>query len=510
MSRMTKLLTAVVAVMLFVAPFSWAQTNGFADNGKGIRFGVLLPAGMNLAEDEKWILSYAQGILTNTFSKYTAMTIIDKQNIDRIIDEQIKSLSGNYSEATEVSIGHLIDSLYDLYGTIQKIPGNQYAVNFSVANKESGQRIATFQENTSLLQIHRTTVLNKASVNLMEQMGIVLSSANRQALLAGQSETVINAQSSLARGITAERSGANVEALAQYMQAAALDSSSAEINTRLSNTSQKVFTGDLKSGLQNEIQQKRAWLQILNDCAKAYDNVIPFQLEIGTLQVGKMDVVKETQGFSVTVNLVPDPTSFKLLERVLREYLNLGYENLLKYGFVVGQNKGLDGWPTGNSPSGAKTLTFHSGFRRDSNYSGRSRFKRYMEFKIVVDLVNERGKQYSGTRTLFAQFAETHPGNYERSSSGWQRHDERYRRHSDSYHFVYNVGNEKRGFVLWSSSSREGGQLGGSADLGRTTFSFNVPADDLTDTYTVKLISINGIDADTFALNNNIRISTSR
>lgn len=475
-----------------------AQTNSFPNNGRGIRFGVLLPVGADFSESDKWILSYSQAILTNNFSKYTSMTIIDKQNIDWIIDEQIKSLSGNYSEETEVLIGHMIDSEYDLYGTIRKIPGNLYSLSFSVTHKESGQRIASFLENSSLLQIHRTTVLNKASVTLMEQMGITLTTTNRQALLTDQNETVIATQSSLARGITAERSGSSMEAISHYLQAAALDPSSVEIKTRLNNTSRQVFTGDLKSGLQNEIQQKRAWLQILNDCAKAYDNIIPFQLVIERLQIGKVDLVKETQEFSVRTNLWAIRDSTKLLENVLEEYLKIGYEKMLAYGFI---DQYLKGWPIENSPSNAKLPAFHKDFRPWPWPSGE---KKEMRFNIVIALVNENGKEFRQDTTLIGEIHRNLVINNNPYKIGDFGPNEFIKHISHSslgqYSFGYVIRDEKgvikgnlvHGFLIKFDDSK--------------LLKFNIPADDLTNKYTIKLISINGIDADTIALNGYMRV----
>jgi hypothetical protein len=502
-----------VVIVLFVFGLVQipAQTNSLPNNGKGVRFGVLLPVGTDLPENEKWILSYSQAILTNNFSQYTAMTIIDKQNIDKIIDEQIKSLSGNYSDETAARIGHLLDSEYDLYGTIKKIPGNQYTVNFSVSNKETGQRIASFLENTSLLQIHRTTILNKACANIIEQMGIILSTTNRQTLLADQSENIITAQSSLARGITAERSGANIEALSYYMQAATLNSSSAEINTRLNSTSQKIFTGDLKSSLQNEVQQKRAWLQVLNDCAKAYDNIIPFQLEIGRLRVGNMDIVKETQEFTIDLNIQPVPASMKLLENVLEEYLKIGYEKMLAYGFI---DQNLRGWPNFDSSSNASLPSFHKNFS-PWPWTGRNfeAGEKEMEFNIVVALVNENGKEFRQKINLTGKIRRSRDHfrkePYQVSDfppSVYVKRDQ----HPLQYVIAYvlrdtkgelkHIGNSKD---FWIGGITIQGTYGQTFSSRRLTF--NIPADDLTNKYTIKLISINGIDADIIALNGYMR-----
>jgi hypothetical protein len=501
---------AAMALTFAVTVSAFAQSGDdsvFSNGGRGIRFGVLLPAGIDLPDNDKWTLSYTQAILTDNFIKYSDMTVIDKQNIDQILDEQIKSLSGNYSEETEVLIGHMIDSEYDLYGRVQKIPGSRYSVSLSVTKKETGERIASFQDNCSLLQLQQASVLNKATVSLLEQMGIALTDSAKQALGSSQDDIVIAAQSALAKGITAERIGAKVEALSYYYQAASFDSVSREIGERLSNASMSVFTGDLQGNLQNEIQQKNEWLQVLNDCAQAYNDVIPFELVMRPLEIGDIDIINEKQNLLVPVRLVPVPSALSLLDRVLQELVNT--RKMDKFGFnspdgkyyrEIGKSVELNrvdlrGWPKYGLTSGAlQPVTFHKGFTGSAPGDPRMPGPEYvgiksMSFEVVVALINKNGKEFRKTASLRGEIHYPSYLGFNKNSSFGRREKDYYR--TSGFWYESNTGFKLRGDNF---NGRE--------------FSFVLSVDDLTDTYTIKIISINGIDAETAALTGYMQTST--
>jgi hypothetical protein len=57
------------------------------NGGKGFTLAVLEPTGKELPEAERYLLPLVQGSITGDFNKYSAMTIIDRQNLDKILAE---------------------------------------------------------------------------------------------------------------------------------------------------------------------------------------------------------------------------------------------------------------------------------------------------------------------------------------------------------------------------------------------------------------------------------------
>jgi hypothetical protein len=63
--------------------------------GQGIRLAVVAPEGRNFAEGDAWLLASVQNRLMDSFKKYSQMTIIDRQNLDTVLEEQERSAGGD-------------------------------------------------------------------------------------------------------------------------------------------------------------------------------------------------------------------------------------------------------------------------------------------------------------------------------------------------------------------------------------------------------------------------------
>jgi TolB-like protein len=161
-----------------------AQNNFFYEGsgGSGMRVAVLQPSGSNIPEQEQWLLRLVQSTITGDFNKYTAMTVIDRQNLDTILGEQKSSLSGNYSEKDYISIGKLTNARYILAGTLTKTGGG-FMLELSVSDTETGVRKASFSpKNCTLDELQSTSIIKQAEEELLGQMGITLTAAGKQEL----------------------------------------------------------------------------------------------------------------------------------------------------------------------------------------------------------------------------------------------------------------------------------------------------------------------------------------
>ncbi|GHU49620.1 hypothetical protein FACS1894200_08450 [Spirochaetia bacterium] len=58
------------------------------DGGKDIRLAVLAPEGIDIEPFNAWLSPYLQGMLISNFNKFSAMTLLDRQNIDAVLAEQ--------------------------------------------------------------------------------------------------------------------------------------------------------------------------------------------------------------------------------------------------------------------------------------------------------------------------------------------------------------------------------------------------------------------------------------
>jgi TolB-like protein len=167
-----------------VSSVLFAQNNPFftGAGGSGIRIAVLQPLSEGVPPEQQWLLRLVQSTLTGDFNRYSAMTVIDRQNLDRILGEQNQSLSGNYSDTDFVSIGRLTNARFILAGTLTKTAGG-FMLELAVSDAQTGVRTASFTpRNCTLDELQSTSVIRQASEELLGQLGVTLTAAGKQSL----------------------------------------------------------------------------------------------------------------------------------------------------------------------------------------------------------------------------------------------------------------------------------------------------------------------------------------
>ncbi|MDR0473388.1 MAG: tetratricopeptide repeat protein [Treponema sp.] len=288
------------------SPIFW-----LGDGGKGIRLAVLEPTGKGLSATEQWIPSMVQGSITGDFQKFSAMTIIDRQNLEKILSEQKQSVSGDYSDDNYISIGKLTNTRYILGGSITKT-ANVYMLELAVTDVETGERKASYPPKTvSLLALENQSAIKEATVELLEQLGVNLTERGRQELGKVVNTAQAQAETALARGINAQRQGTVVEALSYFIQASNYDSGLVEAANRMNALTANISSGNIGEDARNEIAWRRQWVARLQETETFFANTIkepqPFYIVYSTnIQRGKIDWQKEIIELSVRMGFYPD------------------------------------------------------------------------------------------------------------------------------------------------------------------------------------------------------------
>jgi hypothetical protein len=304
------------------------------DGGKNIRLAVLEPAGKGLSKDELWMLSLVQGSITADFNKFSAMTIIDRQHVEKIMDDLAKAIkSGYYSDADIGKIGNMTNAGYVLTGVVTKTT-NTYMLELAITEVGSGQRKASAApRRVTLREMENLSAVKDAAADLLGQMGVALT-AEGLAALKGATSAQIDGQTALARGITAQRQGTEVTALSYFFQAAALDPSLLDVANRTSVISANIRSGNIGADIRNDIAWRRQWVAMLAEFENFFGEVVnaadpPYTLfySDGIEQRGGTDYRRETADLSIPVNLRANRAWLTSLERaadgVYRE-LNAG------------------------------------------------------------------------------------------------------------------------------------------------------------------------------------------
>jgi len=270
----------------------------------------------------------------------------------------------------------LANAQYFLFGTVQRLPGNRYSLQLTVTEASTGVRKANFMKDAASAQFEGSgAILNEATAELLEQLGVQLTTAGKQALLAGNTSTVLS-EAGLARGITAQAAGAEVRALFNFAQAITFDPSQLEALSRLNTLSTNISGGTISQRIVNDIQARDRWLEVFKETAKFYNDHPPFEVifDPSLIQIGETNYSTRTANLGMNIALEPSEAGFNAINTLL--------EGLEKTGRRSAW--GFSGWPLADiNPKTAGTVLFNG--------------NRSFSCKVDVSLLNENKKNLSNS-----------------------------------------------------------------------------------------------------------------
>jgi len=426
-----------------LAVFSVLCASAFAQNP--YRLAVLEPEGKGISENDQWMLSTVQSVIYTSFSKFSGMTIIDRQKIETIMSEQKEAMSARYSDENRIQIGNLTNASHILSGTVSKTP-NAFMLELFVTDLESGERKASYSHPVSAAALENHSAIKEASADLLKQLGVSLTSEAIEELKQAANIARIQAEEALARGIVAKRQGTEVAALSYFYQAAALDPSMLEATNRSSVMAVNISSGNIGADTRNKIVWRQNWIARLTEAEQSFDhlfktNSLPYTLFYAEKIIeGDIDYQAGTQELSINTNLRTSGAWIWLSS--VEKALQAVYDGL--EATKMKSEWGLGGWPwqgvTELKPFESKRKTF----------------------SIAAELVNDKGMVIG-------------KANFESMGEWW---------FSDYGRPQIYVSDDDREQVSFAS----------------------VKADDITDNLTIRIASVNGIDASTAARNGVLQI----
>jgi hypothetical protein len=274
--------------------------------GKGIKIAVLQPAGKDLGKNEKWLLAFIQGSITGDFNKYSAMTVIDRQNLDQIIANQLEAASGVYSDDDYISIGNLTNAQYIVIGNLTRIPANNYILDFAVIEASSGERKASFSpQHCSYEDLQNLSFVKNATIDILNQLGVDLTDSGKRDLTYVNPPS-LNGEAALSKGIMAQKNGTIVEALSYFYSAASFDNSLKEAKSRLSGLSTTISSGNIGENLRNDILRRNEWMKILTEANTFFNDHLPCEIIYDpTLKQGNVNYQEECVDLSFKMVVKP-------------------------------------------------------------------------------------------------------------------------------------------------------------------------------------------------------------
>jgi len=330
------------------------------DGGKGISLGIGVPKSQGLNTNQTYLPTLVQGVLVDSFKKYSSISVLDRVSLDRVIAE---TLDPTFEDNLDiVRLGHVAQVKNWLTGNIIKT-STGYTLQINITDTTSNANtVASYTENCTVAEFDDHSAIHRASLILLEQMGIVLTQKAKNELEQASTPQYINAQTALSQGIVAQQKGTFVEALTYYYEAENFDRTLLEATIRGSMLSTGIQSGNLGENVRNDIQRRNAWLKVLQEATVFYKNHSPFEILYNpVLTWGNIDYNKETVDISFEAGLFTS-VGFMVICDIKQGLLNTGRS----------EDWGFKNWPDSGEAA------FFS--RATTNYS------------IKAVLINEDGK----------------------------------------------------------------------------------------------------------------------
>lgn len=444
--------------------------------GKGMSLGILVPESDGLDDNQAYLPRMVQGTLVSNISRYSAISVLDRVALDRVITE---TLDLTYEDNLDiVRLGHVAQVGYMMTGNITRT-STGYALQLNVSETApSAATIAAYSGACTAAQFDDFSAIHRASKELLAQMNIQLTDAAVNELDRPSSSQNISAQRDLARGIVAQQKGTTVEAMAYYYNAVSFDPGLSEANGRLSTLSSSVSSGNIGENVRNDIQRRNEWRKLLVEAEEFFSKHLPFELVYSSsLTQGNIDYAKETVDLKSTISLMPSE-SFKAFDNILQGLESTGKRREWDWGlwpivtdeWLRGHRGELIFVFGGNTPLTSKKIfpwVLENSYHR---YTAEERLD------VGIVLINENGKDISRTNVLLGsriEFAQTR-----------KRVDDNF---GIDPNYAFNDIRSGRAYAYDMT------KLEASENQGEIRFS-GVNANDITDSLTIKIVSVNGVD----------------
>ena len=415
-----------------------AAKNWTGGGGSGMSLAILAPKSAGLEEKQNYLPALVQGEFVSNFSGFSAISVLDRERLD---DQYAELLSGYYDDNAEagLDLGHLTPTTHIMGGNITRT-ATGYALQMQITKTADKMTTASYSGTFTFAELDNLTGIRKASLELLQKMGVTLTATAKGELAGAAMDNHVNAQTALARGITAQRQGTEVAALSYYFQAAAYDSSLREAANRSSILNANISSGNIGADVRNDIAWRRQWVERLTETEQYFDSFnrtesMPYTLFYVSNEIkqGTVNYQNETVALSIETHLHGSGIWTLSIERALQAV----YEGL-------DATKRKDTWQLGSWPQRGVT-NLNAFARRSGNFS------------VIFELLNEQNKVI-GRQTL-------------QTGGSWE--------------------------LNWSGRPT----INVSAD-DRKTLSFqNVSANDISDRMTIRIATVNGAGAETAARN---------
>ena len=367
----------VICILMLIIPIMLsAQQSQYytGDGGRGIRLGVIEPRPTGLPRDQEHLPALIQSVLSSNITRYSAINVVNRQTLEEIFGE---SLDHIYEDnLSNIRIGNITPPDTWVAGSVIRTSAG-YTLQLNVVTGD--RQIASHSSNITVTELDNHSAIQRASQDLLRQMGVQLTQAATRELEAAATQNQIVAQVNLAQGVTAQRQGTEVAALSYYFQAAALDPTLFEAVNRSNVTVANIRSGNIGADVRNDIAWRNAWVAKLRETEEFFYALLssadsPYTLFYSTgIQQGNVNYQRETVDLSFSINIRANGAWFSSTMGSVETVTQAVYDGLVATGRA-------SSWQLQNWPNTGVTNT--NPYNRQWNHN----------LQITFEILNERNR----------------------------------------------------------------------------------------------------------------------
>jgi len=348
------------------------------DGGKGMSLTITPPKPNGFAESQKYLPLLAHNEFIANFKNYSAIDVLDYERLGNQYDIL---LSGYFDDnAKELDLGHKEPTTHQMGGSITRT-ATGYALQIQITRNTDKMTIASYSGTFTFAELDNLTGIRRASLELLQKMGITLTALAQGELTKAETENRVNAQIALAQGITAQQRGTVVEALSYFIQSTNYDPNLVEAASRMNILSANISSGNIGQDTRNDIAWRRQWVERLQETENFFTNYVkeqPYYLVYDTnIKKGRTNYQNETVELSFDMGLTPEPSWVTTINDVIWT---------VKAGLLAtGREKTWElDWPY-------KSISQRSFASKNNNYI------------VIAEILNDRG-QIIGRQTIYIPY----------------------------------------------------------------------------------------------------------
>ncbi|GHU01999.1 hypothetical protein FACS1894147_02960 [Spirochaetia bacterium] len=209
-------------------------------------------------------------VLSTITSGFTKFSKIDTVDWQSRINVWNENERLEYKEDSTVSkAGEVPHTQYILQGDITKT-GAGYLVDLKITDTQTNTvNKAAHNKIYSKEQLEDTSGAKAATADLLVQMGVKLTAEGEEELRAVK-DAERQSDIASAKGVIAERNGNVVEALSYYITSASYDPSSVVAASRLNILQADITSGNMGQNVRNDIQWRNQWIARLTEAEQFF------------------------------------------------------------------------------------------------------------------------------------------------------------------------------------------------------------------------------------------------